>query len=219
MHFFTLILLSIELLLGFYINIRKIKRVLKEKHITWELEIYHSVVCMIYILSCLVTDVLEYACHTLSGMAGLLFFYSAIRCIKMFCYNIILCHSLTVATYKYYVILHNRRLPNDDNNMEKEWLILIIILPILWILGSFTRNIELSKNVLFPESMCGIKVVDPQKILKCYFNDSDYYKSKWTALYVVTNAYCIIQLIVIWTLNLNLFEVVLYVGIFRFMNR
>ena len=213
MHIFVLVLLGIELLLGVYLHVRKIKRVKKEKEITCELEIYHSITSITYLGLCIIIDVLEYRCHDIEDVVGIGITYRIIRWIKLCCRTIILSHSFSVAIYKYYVIIHSGRVNNEDKNMEKNWLILLVIHPLVWVCMVFFSYSDPTKS---PNVTCNSTLWKPQF---CNFNDNDYYKSKWTLLYIITNSYCIIQLILAILLNLNIVEGLLYFKIFKFMNR
>ena len=126
MNIYVLILLSIEMIVGILVNIKKIRKVLKEKHITWELEIYHSIVSVVYIVISTIHDVLEYTCDYFDGLEGVIFIYSVSVFAKLLALRILLSHTLAVASYKYYKIVHSKPLPGDDNKMEKTFLIVII---------------------------------------------------------------------------------------------
>ena len=177
-------------MLGIYLHVRKIKRVKKDKQITWGLEFYHSITSITYLGVCTIIDVLDYIRHDIKDVVGIGINYIIVRWIKICCQTIILFHSFSVALYKYYVIIHSGRVNNEDKNMEKKWLILLVTLPLVW-----TCGIALSFSDLTNSSyvMCKSTVWKPHY---CNFNDNDYYKTKWTLLYVITDSYCLIQWIV-----------------------
>ena len=54
-----IVILIIEFVIGFYVQVKKIKRVKQEKNVTWELEIYHSVVCTIYFSFSIFVEIVE----------------------------------------------------------------------------------------------------------------------------------------------------------------
>ena len=51
--------LTVEYVIGFYIQVKKIKRVKQQKAVTWELEIYHSIVCIFHFWFCIFVEILE----------------------------------------------------------------------------------------------------------------------------------------------------------------
>ena len=216
MYIFVLVLLEIELLLGIYLNVKKIKRVKKDKQITWELEFYHSIICITYLGVCTIADVLDYKCHDIKDVVGIAITNSIVQWIKICCQTIVLFHSFSVAIYKYYVIIHSGRVNNDDKNMEKNWLILLVILPLVWTCGIFTSH-GTSDVTQSPSIMCNSR----WKLWEtfCNFNDNEYYKTKWTLLYIITNSYCIIQFILTVLFHFNIIEGLLYFKIFQFMKR
>ena len=112
MNIFILILLSIEGLMGFGINIKKIQRVRVTKQITWELEIYSSVICMIYFTLVTFLDIFEYTCPELNSVVGFVIHY-VVPIFETFGVNVILFHSFGVGAYKYYMILETVNIFNS----------------------------------------------------------------------------------------------------------
>ena len=215
MNIFELVLIGIELLLGIYLHARKIKRVKNEKEITWELEFYHSITCITSLGVSTILDVLDYRCHDIEDVAVIAILYSIVRWIKIFSSRIILFHSFAVAMYKYYVIIHSGRVNSEDKSMEKRWLILLVILPLVWTCGQLLGD----SDSLRPQSLIAMCNSTEWNLRPCFFNDNDYYETKWTFLYIITNTYCIIQVIVTILFYFNIFEGLLYFKIFKFMNR
>ena len=219
MNIYILILLSIETIVGVFINIKKIRVVLKEKHITWELEIYHSIVSMVYVVICNIHDVLEYTCDNFDGLDSIIFIYSASVFIKLLALRILLSHTLAVASYKYYKIVHSKPLPGDDNRMEKAFLIVIVIFQLMWYVGNLSSNFTFLRNIVSLKSICNVKIIDTNFNLVCTFDDTSDSEANWTPLHVVTKIYCYLESFITLILNLNIIEGLLYIGIFRFMNR
>ena len=54
-----LVILTIELMIGLCLQVKKMKRVKQEKGFTWELEIYYSVVCISFFSFSLFIEIFE----------------------------------------------------------------------------------------------------------------------------------------------------------------
>ena len=219
MNTVILILMTLEVIVGIMINIEKIKKVRIDKHITWELEIYSSVICIIYITMCLTFDVMEYTCPEFGYIVKLIV-HVIWSISKTFGVNIILFHSWSVAAYKYYVIAIRRPIIYNHQSMDSKWLVGLITFPIVWTLSNLVRSTAMAA------------LIDPTPLLRCQSNDfkehisifckfegDDNYNNKWTTLYIVTQMYCLVHTIINIAFTLNLLEAFLYFKIFDFMKR
>ena len=84
--------MSIEVIVGLGIHIKKIKQVKVCKPITWELEIYSSVIGIIFFAIHTILDVIEYNCPKFNYSAEFIIQVVA-PTFKTFGVNIILFHS------------------------------------------------------------------------------------------------------------------------------
>ena len=98
--------------------------------------------------------------------------YSIVRWIKIFSCRIILFHSLAVAMYKYYVIIHSGRLSSEDKSIEKRWLILLVILPLVWTFVFLLGNLGTLKS----QSLIAMCNSTEWNLCPCNFNDNNYYE-------------------------------------------
>ena len=172
MNIFELVLIGTELLLGIYLHVRKIKRVKNEKEITWELEFYHSITCITFLTVSTILDVLDYKCHDIEDVAVIAILYSIVRWIRIFSLRIILFHSFALAMYKYYVIIHSGRLSSEDKSIEKRWLILLVILPLVWTFVFLLGNLGTLKS----QSLIAMCNSTEWNLCPCNFNDNNYYE-------------------------------------------
>ena len=213
-----IIFLSFEVLVGVIIHVKKVRKVKIDKHITWELEVYSSVICMIYIAVCLSLDVMEYTCPELSDSVKFLIRFVA-PVVKTLGVNMILFHTLSVAIYKYYVILVKQPMTFDNKNMDFKWVLFFIIYPILWTILNFLRSTTEIETLLPPTLTCQSNGFSDQMTLFCNFDDETYYNNKRTFIYIASQIYCIVHGIINIVLKFNILEGFLYFKIFRFMNR
>ena len=218
MNIAIVILLSLEMIVGLIINIMKIIIVKANKHITWELEIYSSVICINYFILSTVLDAIEYTCSETGFFLDLMIHFIA-PLFKVFGVNIILFHSFSVAFYKYYITLHKPSANNGDKNMDWKWLSFLIVFPILWTVINLLRNIDNVMLMMSPIPGCQSSGFHDQMSLFCNFEDESDNGKKWTFVFITTQIYCLIHSGVNILLKLNLLEAFLYMKIFRFMNR
>ena len=210
-----LILLSIELVVGLIINIKKIKSVNAKKLITWELEIYHSVTCILYFIVSTIVDIIEYSCSSIDTSFVVAINYVS-PILKEIGINIILSHSLSVAIYKYYIIILKRPMNYNNKNMVWEWLLALIMYPIIFAILSLVRHIEMI--ILLPIQHCESKQFTDMT-LSCRFKDDEYFQKNRTSFYIISQMLCYINTLLNICFKLNILETFLYFKIFRFMNR
>ena len=153
MNISALILMSIEAIVGMGIHIQKIKTVKICKPITWELEIYSSVICIIFSTLHTILDMIEYTCPILNDFSKFIIQVFA-PIFKTFGVNIILFHSFAVAVYKHYMILIKRPMTFDNKAMDRKWLIFLILFPVLWTCLNLFRSTQIISSKLSTASNC-----------------------------------------------------------------
>ena len=139
MNISVLTLMSIEAIVAFGIHIQKIKQVKVSKPITWELEIYSSVICIIFPTVHTTLDMIEYTCPILNDFSKFIIQVFA-PIFKTFGVNIILFHSFAVAVYKHYMILIKRPMTFDNKAMDRKWLMFLILFPVVWTCLNLSRS-------------------------------------------------------------------------------
>ena len=99
---------------------------------------YNIVACLIYfpIMTC--SDVVNYACPTVDEISAslLLHLFLFIRLVGVL---IIAFHSFNIALYKYYIIVIKKPIKKEDKFMERRYISILIILPILLGIGWYIR--------------------------------------------------------------------------------
>ena len=223
-NWFTLTASFIEMLIGICFHFKKLKIVQSQKDITWELEIYNSVVCIIYWPLLILFDAIKYVCPTFdeSMVTGILQFAWFIRSL---CTFIILSHSLNVALYKYYIIVIKRPIHDIDKYMELKYLSVLISFPILLAVASFFKNIEYmgysesSRHLCQTEELNEKSKFSVQDIIFGNFNDNDYFKRNSKIFYIWTEVYCIIQFLLTSIIATNILEGFVYYKMFQSAKR
>ena len=228
MAIITRIILTIEFVIGLYVQLKKINRVKQEKAFTWELEIYHSVVCIAYfsfsifieILEQFLPDICESTQWILCTFAWL---------IKTWGVNAIFLHSLSISMSKYIVIVRYKGMSSWRQNTKRLVISAIISFPILWtLLGCVSAGglpVIHDDFVSSSISMCdGIslntkELVNVTRSVFCGFIVEENSKNSLNFLYVMSELLCIIQTFITLAINVNILEIFLYFQIFRSMNR
>ena len=229
-----IVILIIAFVIGFYVQVKKIKRVKQEKNVTWELEIYHSVVCIIYFSFSIFVEIVEQLVSDTSDSTNLILCTFS-WCIKTWGVTAILLHSLSISVSKYIVIVHCKGMRSTANMRQKtEKLIVfaIVAYPLVWtLLGWISKGgipVSNQEFVSSSISMCsGLdwnnpswnKVTNPKRSLFCGFIESDNQNGSWDFILIGSEIFCVIQSTITLIVNLNILEAFLYINIFRSMNR
>ena len=220
--------LILEYAIGFYIQVKKIKRVKQEKAVTWELEIYHSIVCIFHFWFCIFVEILElFIADTSESTKWLLCTFA--WCVKTLGVNAIFSHSLTISMCKYIIIVHCKGKSVGRHNVVKLASCVMLAYQILWTLLGWIRagGILITNNdfVSWSISMCNafdwnhIDNKTSRRRFVCGFPDDDDQKGNWDFVFVGSEIFCIIQFIVDFIVNLNVLEAFLYFKIFKSMHR
>ena len=223
-NWFTLTASFTAMLIGICFHSKKLKILQSQKDITWELEIYNSVVCIIYWSLLILFDAIKYGCPTFeeSIVTGILQFAWFIRSL---CTFIILSHSLNVALYKYYIIVIKRPIDDIDKYMELKYVSVLIIIPILLAVASFFKNIEYMGYSESPRHLCQAEDLNEksklsvQDIIFGNFKDNNYFKRNLKIFYIWTEVYSIIQFLLTSIIATNILEGFVYYKIFSFAKR
>ena len=220
--------LILEYVIGFYIQVKKIKSVKQEKPITWELEIYHSIVCIFHFWFCIFVEILElFVADTSESTKWLLCTFA--WCVKTLGVNAIFSHSLTISMCKYIIIVHCKGKYFGRHNVVKLASFVMVAYQILWtLLGWFRARGVLIANYDFVSwsiSMCDafdwnhIDDKTSRRRFVCGFPVDNDQKGNWDFVLVGSEFFCIIQFIATFVVNLNVLEAFLYFKIFKSMHR
>ena len=220
MDIIYILISAIMMSLGFIIQIKKLKLARMTKEITWELEVYICVVCIIHYSFAVVSDVVHYACPTVNDSIAS-FFHHLNLFIRLMGIHIILCHSLNIAIYKYYIIVFKKPINRDDAFMEKRYISILIIVPILMAIGQYFKINGNIANTGLEDRLCVTEEIVPYEntsfkdVMFCPFKEDE----KWTIIYIITESYCFAQFIFTMFLSFNIFEGFIYHKIFSFAKR
>ena len=210
--------MSIEVIVGLAINVKKIKMARICKHITWELEVYSSIICIAHSILCFTFEVMEHTCPDVGDISRFIIQFIA-PYLKMICLSAILFHSLAVASYKYYMIVIKRPMSYESKVMERKWLLGLIILPIMVNVLNFILSSVMGAFLLPPSLSCKSNEDVGHVKFFCTVSGDYHFNNNQTLRYIVTKIYCPILTIINIVCNLNILEAFLYFSIFRCMNR
>ena len=223
-----LVILTIEFMIGLPLQVNKIKRVKQKKAFTWELEIYHSVVCISFFSFSLCIEIFDTLIpQDYKSTQWVLCKFAWF--IKTWGVNAIYLHSLSIALCKYIVIVYYKGMRSWNTNTKKFVMLFIIAYPIIWTaLGLISSGgIPVSRNDFIKSSisLCaghdlnGAHSEIGKRSFFCGFNDSGKQSSRSFFIFITTEFFCFIQSLITLVVNLNLLEVFLYFKIFHSMNR
>ena len=204
--------------IGIPLHVRKVQKARRKKEVAWELEIYHSVSCVMFFTLMTIFDVVQFTCPKMDENFASIFLQSTwfFRSIGT---TIILWHSLNVALYKYFIIVIKKPLIIDDKTMDLKYLVLLILFPIIWAIAFYFRNIETLDFIVLPKQGCQFGSLNTRATWFCNFNDDDDYENKWSLFYIWTEFCCITQAIASLIFLSNVFEAYVYYKIFSFAKR
>ena len=225
---FFIIVISIEFVLGVYLQIKLIKRVKKEKTVTWQTEIYHSVVLIIHFTSNLFVQTLLYIFPDVSHYIGFWWICEVFRAIKIWGIFAISLHSFSVSVQKYIVIFYWKVNSYVSRKIEILVFWIFLSLPILWTAGLMARFSSSSpfSEAILPEVWRNLQnhsmELKPDFFdcyLFCNFNDSNAKIYPGAVIYFMTEFYCVGQSLATIAININVIEAFLYFKIFRLATR
>ena len=101
----SVVILSVLLVLGLYLQIRIIIVSKQEKGITWKLDIYHSVMINVYFSFRIFFEIFTELFPSMHMYVGKWFCYFALF-VQIFCGLSMISHSLVIVIYKYIYIIH-----------------------------------------------------------------------------------------------------------------
>ena len=231
--------ISIEFVFGVYLQIKLIKRVMNEKAVTWEMEIYHSLVLIIHFTLSLSLQTTIYIFPDISHYTGFWWFCEVYRAIKIWGIFAISLHSFSVSVQKYIIIVYWKVNSYVVRKIETIVFWIFLSVPILWSAGLMARFPSSSpfSSAILPEVkrtllndtgyiLGGIQLKYLEKVkfsnnyLFCDFNDSNTMNYPGaTIIYFITEFYCVGQTSITMVINANIIEAFLYFKIFRFVSR
>ena len=224
MNTFSVIISFIQLLIGIYINFKKMNVAKKKKEITWELEIYYSVACIIYFTLVTIIDIFNYTYLAMDQSIELFINQTAWILRTLGTSIIIISHSFSVALYKYYIIVDRRPIKAEDKKIKLRYLLALILYPIIGSLEAYLRNLfrmgfifNAAKSCNSEEDRSNMKSM--KEYFMCSFEDGDADRKEWPILYPWSEVYCVIWSIIRFSISSNIIEIFVYNKIFTFAKR
>ena len=227
-EFTKIVILTIELMIGVSLQLRKIKRVKQEKAFTWELEIYHSIICISFFGFEIFVEILEQLIPEVDESTQRIL-CTVIWFIKTWGVTSIFLHSLSISICKYVVIVYFKGMNAWLRRTEKLVISSIVAFPVLWTMLALISDggtPSLHQDYITPQiSMCnGLDLREKQqepciRSFFCGFCETPDSQNRWIFIFMTTEFFCIIQSIITLFVNMNILEVFLYLMIFRAMNR
>ena len=194
----------------------------RKKEITWELEIYHSVTCIIYFTWVTIIDAVNYTFPTMDQSIES-FINQTSWILRTLGTSIITSHSLSVALYKYYIIVDKRPINAEDKKIELRYLLALFLYPIIFFLEGCIRNLyrmgfHSSEKAFYSEEDRN-NTKSMTELFMCNFDDGDAYKRDGPILYLCSEVYCVIWSIMRTSIVYNIIEIFVYKKIFTFAKR
>ena len=221
-------ILTFELVIGVYLQVKKLKRVRQEKAFTWELEVYHSIVCIAFFSFSVLIEVLEQLIPV-SCISTKWILCKSAWFIKTWGVSAIFLHSLSITMCKYIVIVLYKGMSSFRKNTQRLVISAIIAYPLAWtMLGLVSKGgIPVSHNDFVTSSISICNGFDfnqdyvelPVRSFFCGFNENGNQSSQSTFIFLTTEFFCFFQSLITLIVNMNVLEAFLYFKIFQSMNR
>ena len=224
---------SVVLVIGMYLQIRVIKKILIEKPVAWETQIYQSIVLGIHVVLIVFSETLLYVIPDSTNNGGWWLAWEVFRYLRVLSVFSISWHTLSVSLQKYIVIVHSVREDSDRRKLAKTLWWVFLIIEIFWSAGINIRKSTCSsvdsylppescysrKNLLTPSSK---SIYLTEKIYLhylCNFNNNSDFLADGYFMYFMTQLYCVIQRTITLILQLNIIEAFIYFNIFQFSKK
>ena len=222
-----LIILTIEFMIGLYLQVKKIKRVKQEKAFTWEIEIYQSIVCIFFFGFSVFIEIFEQLIPQ-DGESIQLALCTFARLIKEWGVNAIYLHSLSISLCKYIVIVRYKGFSSWKKNIKMLAHSIIIGYPIIWTaLGMISTGRIGSRSDFITASISLCDGLDFNAALSqpstksffCGFKEKGNQSSPSIFIFIMTEFYCFVHSLITLVVNMNVLEAFLYFKIFQSMDR
>ena len=217
-------------LLGLHFQIQIIISSIREKGVTWRIDMCNSIVMIFFYSFRIIFEIITYFIPVLYPYTGRWFCWIALF-INLFGATFIISHSLVVSAYKYVYIVHNDLVRYiGGNNVSIASMGLSLLLPALLTLMFVMRptiptyssiynclGMEVEKSAHVNES----SAVKVQRLLFCGFDDfsdteyglMDYF------INIINMMGCFISVAIVAAIIANITEAFLYLKIFSFIKR
>ena len=133
------VLVSVIFVIGMLLQIKIIKTAMQEKPVTWQTQIFHSIVMIIHFSLVALLDVLEYMIPNYNGAAWIC---TVIRTIRKFGAVTISANSLFISLQKYIVIVNRINDNSERHKIEIVSLVLYVTLLILFTVSASIRDLS-----------------------------------------------------------------------------
>ena len=224
--------LLILFVIGFYLQIKIIRGLIRNKGVNWKVDIYHSIMMIGFFSFRICFEMVTYFIPALHQYTGNWFCYITLF-INQFGMISVLSHSLIIATYKYIYVMHNPLIlfiGENKANLISVWI--SIILPAVFAMA-FTARPSTMLSYSSVLNCLGMKSeTDAQTHLSsrqklktfftCGFDDVSYHDRNELSNQIinfVTIAGCSLTSVLLAMIILNVFEVFCYCRLFAFAKR
>ena len=223
---------------GMSLHIKIIKRSVQAKLVTWQTEIFHSVVMIIHFALVRLSKVLVYMIPDYTVGLGICMLCRFIREFGLF---IISVHSLSISVQKYFVIIHRINDNTERNKLEKVTLVICVTFSILWSVASilrFSSSIPMNASLgqcfqvshryaayrmqNYRHHFDKIESNQSNEVFQfCQFEqwDKNWDNDENIVIYFMTQLYCVAQSSLTVIIALNIFEAFVYYKVFKFNKR
>ena len=224
------ILLAIIFSIGVYLQTRIIIVCKKDKHVTWKIDIWHSVVMIACYSIRILFEFITYIIPSLHQYTGKWFCYFA-SFVQCFVGASTVSHSLTIAIQKYVYNLHRnliRVVGEDKASLVSIWISGIFSAPLAALFTAKPKHIPALSmfNCLGKEDVISTETNKTygekmRSFFFCGFDDyDDHQYGVFDHVMNVTNIIgCFLVSIILLVVALNIIEGLLYYRIFAFMKR
>ena len=122
----------IELMIGVCLQIRIIHIAWKKREVTWESQIFHSIVLIIFFSTILSFETVCHINPDIKDSAVWGWIYEICRYLRIWGFLVINWHSLSVSIHKYIVIVHNVTSDRERRKIAVTMLLIVTFFQVLW---------------------------------------------------------------------------------------
>ena len=219
-------------MIGIFLHVRIIIVSKNEKGLTWKLDVTNSALCIAHFSHTIFLHAVTYAVEDFYTYTGVWYCYVA-KEIRHYGFLVVTGHSLVISVMKYTLIVHWKKVRNFGKEKVKEIFFFVNFLhPIFtialhfvirpdffWVFDNF-KEIDLClgdpKKIWEPGSNV-TQIIYHDLCMTIAEPDPESYLEK--IIYIVRGGCCWIQVISIYLIIWNFFEMLCYCSIFGFMRR
>ena len=207
---------------GIFLHVKIIKASQEEKSLTWKIDISHSITVLIlhahfiyiYTITYLTPGLVLFTGEWLCYISEVMLQYSAYY---------LMGHSMIISMLKYVIVVYDEKIRQVKDEVKRIFFWINIFHPALQIALQIGLNYDYfyESDVFLVINHCLRKsnLTKTTWYSMCEFAKPVQYSSTGYVLYIFRRTICTTQVVLLWTIAFNVFEIFFYCRIFSYMRR